>query len=104
MLGRLCFAFQELRKQLLKGVHAVVREHLFENPVTARVQSLQEDAAPYHRDVSEYKSSLSSHYSDNNSKLKIAIVCFGNLVSFSQKLLCVKVIKCWHTLGQTTLV
>lgn len=49
MLGRLCFAFQELRKQLLKGVHAVVREHLFENPVTARVQSLQEDAAPYHR-------------------------------------------------------
>lgn len=48
MLGRLCFAFQELRKQLLKGVHVVVREHLFENPVTAKVQNLQ-DTASFHR-------------------------------------------------------
>ncbi|KAG4976030.1 hypothetical protein JHK86_035504 [Glycine max] len=84
MLGRLCFAFQELRKQLLKGVHVVVREHLFENPVTAKVQNLQ-DTASFHSDVSEYKSSLSSDYSYNNLKLKIAIVGFGNFGQFLAK-------------------
>ncbi|RDX78051.1 Arogenate dehydrogenase 1, chloroplastic, partial [Mucuna pruriens] len=102
MLERLDFAFEDLRKQLMGRLHAVVRDQLFHN--AGKVQRLQDI---YHmlknthngyastlfskdyryRDVvnlNNYKSS-DSNQSDGNSKLKIAIIGFGNFGQFLAK-------------------
>ncbi|RDX60567.1 Arogenate dehydrogenase 1, chloroplastic, partial [Mucuna pruriens] len=100
-LERLDFAFQDLRNQLIGRLHGVVRKQVFENAEI--VQSLQDDyrvlmhaqngsaatsslvlSSKYQRsgDVTElvkYKSS------DSISKLKIAIVGFGNYGQFLAK-------------------
>lgn len=96
MIERLDLAFEALRKQLFGRLHDVVRKQLFGNG--DRVQSLQED---YQNGVSfisysskmrskdaarayEYKAQISGSVNDS-SKLKVAIVGFGNFGQFLAK-------------------
>lgn len=100
MLEKLDFAFEDLRKQLMGRLHGVVREQLFDND--GEVQSLQDNNyAPL--EVAQNGSALAlsskaqrsghvaklngynSNQSDSNSKLKIAIVGFGNYGQFLAK-------------------
>ncbi|XP_027330531.1 arogenate dehydrogenase 1, chloroplastic isoform X2 [Abrus precatorius] len=102
MLERLDFAFEDLRKQLIGRLHGVVRKQLFEN--AGKVQCFQDTyAVPQDvqngsalvlsskdqrscdvAKIDKYKSNGSSQ-SDDNLKLKIAIVGFGNFGQFLAK-------------------
>ncbi|XP_061350847.1 arogenate dehydrogenase 1, chloroplastic isoform X1 [Gastrolobium bilobum] len=100
MLERLDLAFGDLRKQLIGRLHDVVRKQLFENAV--KVKTLQdnyavlkhaqngspmvlssEDKRPH--DVAKLYKSNGSIQSVDNSKLKIAIIGFGNFGQFLAK-------------------
>lgn len=104
MLERLDLAFETLRNELFGRLHHVVRKQLFEN--AEKMQNLQENyvvpnLAHYGNGAALPSSSLTirSHeycqlYEDNeqifnrfddNSKLKIAIVGFGNFGQFLTK-------------------
>ncbi|GKV10203.1 hypothetical protein SLEP1_g21603 [Rubroshorea leprosula] len=93
MLEKLDSAFDALRKELFGGLHDVVRRQLFENP-----QKLQEsdlNGASLASSLNTMRSEGASqpdeyrgHISDSvngNSKLKIAIVGFGNFGQFLAK-------------------
>ncbi|GLT93481.1 hypothetical protein SLE2022_112720 [Rubroshorea leprosula] len=93
MLEKLDLAFDALRKELFGGLHDVVRRQLFENP-----QKLQEsdlNGASLASSLNTMRSEEASqpdeyrgHISDSvngNSKLKIAIVGFGNFGQFLAK-------------------
>ncbi|KAJ1385865.1 Pyrroline-5-carboxylate reductase, catalytic, N-terminal [Sesbania bispinosa] len=105
MLERLDFAFEDLRKQLIGRLHDVVRKQLFEN--AGKVQNLQDNNNNYSvqkyaqngsalvlsskdkrsngvAELHKYKSNNSSQ-SDDKSKLKIAIIGFGNFGQFLAK-------------------
>ncbi|XVF88284.1 hypothetical protein PTKIN_Ptkin19aG0037600 [Pterospermum kingtungense] len=99
MLERLDLAFDALRNELFGRLHNVVRKQLFENGVTAKsLQRIshqngaaltsssnalrsQDVIVPY-----EFKGKISESV-DDGSKLKIAIVGFGNFGQFLAKTL-----------------
>ncbi|KAJ7976710.1 Arogenate dehydrogenase [Quillaja saponaria] len=102
MLERLDLAFEALRKQLIGRLHDVVRNQLFEN--AGKVQILQGNYAELKRprngaalvsssekarspDVAQPLESKSqiSYCCTENSKLKIAIIGFGNFGQFLAK-------------------
>ncbi|PQP97404.1 arogenate dehydrogenase 1 chloroplastic [Prunus yedoensis var. nudiflora] len=96
-LERLDLAFEALKKQLFGHLHDVVRKQLFGNAEKAR--TLQEDYAKQAQNgaalVSSSKALRSpkivrsddqkAQISDDNSRLKIAIVGFGNFGQFLAK-------------------
>ncbi|KAG6662560.1 hypothetical protein CIPAW_03G251100 [Carya illinoinensis] len=96
MLERLDLAFEALRNELFDRLHNVVRKQLFEKvqnsqdsytwpqngaalSSSALVVRSQDNAQPY-----EYKGQISDRF-DDNLKLKIAIVGFGNFGQFLAK-------------------
>lgn len=95
-LESLDLAFDALRKELFGGLHDVVRKQLFED--TGKGENFQENdqngaalvsnlSSVRYRDTSqpyEYKGKVSDVV-DENSKLKIAIVGFGNFGQFLAK-------------------
>ncbi|XP_058759724.1 arogenate dehydrogenase 1, chloroplastic-like [Vicia villosa] len=104
MLERLDLAFEDLRKQLFARLHHVVRSQLFEN--VGKVQNLQDSnnyaVAKYGQNGSAivlssnnqrsadaklhgYYKSNGSFLSDDSTKLKIAIIGFGNFGQFLAK-------------------
>ncbi|KAK7330029.1 hypothetical protein VNO77_24214 [Canavalia gladiata] len=102
MLERLDFAFEDLRKQLMGRLHSVVRKQLFEN--AGKMLSLQENHPALQGDQNGSALVLSSKdqrsvnvakldkyklngscQSDDKSKLKIAIIGFGNFGQFLAK-------------------
>ncbi|GAU11923.1 hypothetical protein TSUD_195470 [Trifolium subterraneum] len=108
MLERLDLAFEDLRKQLIARLHDVVRNQLFED--AANVQTLQDNSnyavAKYGQNGNGsaivlsssnnqrsadailhgyYKSNDSSGQSGDSTKLKIAIIGFGNFGQFLAK-------------------
>ncbi|KAK7388783.1 hypothetical protein VNO78_23610 [Psophocarpus tetragonolobus] len=90
-LERLDFAFEDLRKQLMGQLHAVVREQLFDNAALHHhsyptpLLSLPSSSG----DVGNGKLSKcdpnNSSNTEDNSKLKIAVVGFGNFGQFLAK-------------------
>ncbi|XP_028807290.1 arogenate dehydrogenase 1, chloroplastic [Neltuma alba] len=95
MLERLDLAFDALRKQLIGRLHDVVRNQLFENAgkmqngnhaVFNNAQNVSSRDTRFH-DVAQtysFKSNNSSQL-DGNSKLKIAVIGFGNFGQFLAK-------------------
>lgn len=101
MLEKLDFAFEDLRKQLIGCLHQVVREQLFEN--AGRLQNKQDNnnAVLKHsqngsalvvsskdarsHDVAQLNKSNNSGQYGERSKLKIAIIGFGNFGQFLAK-------------------
>ncbi|KAL3585433.1 hypothetical protein D5086_012300 [Populus alba] len=101
MLERLDLAFDDLRKQLFGRLHEVVRKQLFGNAESRKV--VQENYSKGHLNGAAALSSSSksvrfqgsaqtykyeaenSRCSDDSSKLKIAIVGFGNFGQFLAK-------------------
>lgn len=104
MLERLDLAFEDLRKQLIAHLHDVVRKQLFEDAV--KVQSLGADNNHVVRKHGQngsaivlssknqrsadarlhgYYRSNGSGQSDDSTKLKIAIIGFGNFGQFLAK-------------------
>ncbi|XP_045786606.1 arogenate dehydrogenase 1, chloroplastic [Trifolium pratense] len=104
MLERLDLAFEDLRKQLIARLHDVVRNQLFED--VAKVQTLQDNnhfaVAKYAQNGNGSAIVLSSNnqrsadailhgyyksngQSDDSTKLKIAIIGFGNFGQFLAK-------------------
>eukprot|EP00258_Populus_trichocarpa_P018151 XP_006381087.2 arogenate dehydrogenase 1, chloroplastic [Populus trichocarpa] len=101
MLERLDLAFEDLRKQLFGRLHEVVRKQLFGNAESRKV--VQENYSKGHLNGAAALSSSSksvrfqgsaqtykyeaenSSCSDDSSKLKIAIVGFGNFGQFLAK-------------------
>ncbi|GLT58960.1 hypothetical protein SLA2020_318130 [Shorea laevis] len=93
MLQKLDLAFDALRKQLFGDLHDVVRRQLFENP--QKLQESDPNGASLASSLNTMRSEEASqlyeyrgHISDSvngNSKLKIAIVGFGNFGQFLAK-------------------
>ncbi|KAE9609749.1 hypothetical protein Lal_00006518 [Lupinus albus] len=101
MLEKLDFAFEDLRKELIGRLHHVVREQLFEN--AGKSQGVQDNNYAFSKyylngsanilspkddsfhDVAQLNKSNNSSQSNENSKLKIAIIGFGNFGQFLAK-------------------
>ncbi|CAN8232486.1 unnamed protein product [Cochlearia groenlandica] len=85
MLERMDLAFEALRKELFSRLHGVVRKHLFEGELhranDASFDMIRSDSVALKY---EYNPQLSSNVNDD-SRLKIGIVGFGNFGQFLAK-------------------
>ncbi|KAL5853508.1 hypothetical protein ACOSQ3_008626 [Xanthoceras sorbifolium] len=92
MLERLDLCFEELKKQLFGRLHEVVKDQLFESPEREPYAGNGSAMGPSHVHFrsegalgpQEYEAQ-SSGCADDNAKLKIAIVGFGNFGQFLAK-------------------
>ncbi|KAL4397831.1 hypothetical protein AHAS_Ahas01G0231200 [Arachis hypogaea] len=119
MLEKLDLAFEDLKKQLIARLHRGVRNQLIENGERLHQRDGSNSHALLRRAPNEFAllhssfndvallssfASNNSSQSDENTKLKIAIVGFGNFGQFLAKTIVSQGHEVWRILDQTTLM